>query len=425
MPSKNIFKITDLDGKKYSSYSKDFNKIHLDNKVGYNSIYGEKICHGCFVFEKTIKSLFPNFLKIKKIKLIEINFLKHFVYNKNIILKKNKKKISLIQEDKIKAELIFSCQNKFQFNEIKLKSYTLKKTKKFKLNSINYKILFELIRNISHYVGMVNPGKNSIIESIKINFFKNNLKSGFYSKLQKKGYPFIHNYLINKHFIIEFNSIIRPSLISKKINPTKSLILSAKKLTSNILILGASNGLGHDLLNILKHNKKITIFATYFQNQLKIKNKNVNVAKIDILNDKNKVIKLKKKKKISTIYYFPTSKISLNSNKIQNDLYQKIYLEKPIEILEKISVNSKINFFYPSTIFIENFNQKSKYARIKLIAENRLKKLAKKNNQLNISFPRLPQMNSKQNLNLLNIKFPNLIEILNNDKIIRKSFFLK
>ena len=67
MPSKNIFKITDLDGKKYSSYSKDFNKIHLDNKVGYNSIYGEKICHGCFVFEKTIKSLFPNFLKIKKL----------------------------------------------------------------------------------------------------------------------------------------------------------------------------------------------------------------------------------------------------------------------------------------------------------------------------------------------------------------------
>ena len=42
------FKITEQMVKKYSKKSGDFNQIHLNDKVGYNSIFGQKIWHGNF-----------------------------------------------------------------------------------------------------------------------------------------------------------------------------------------------------------------------------------------------------------------------------------------------------------------------------------------------------------------------------------------
>ena len=39
------------DGIKYAKISGDYNKIHLDNLEGYNSIYGEKICHDGFIIK--------------------------------------------------------------------------------------------------------------------------------------------------------------------------------------------------------------------------------------------------------------------------------------------------------------------------------------------------------------------------------------
>ena len=71
--------INNFQGKLYSKKSGDTNKIHTDEVVGYNSIYGEKICHGCFVFEKFLKNI-----KIKNCNQIYMNFEKHFSYNQKI-----------------------------------------------------------------------------------------------------------------------------------------------------------------------------------------------------------------------------------------------------------------------------------------------------------------------------------------------------
>ena len=49
------FKISVKEGKKFSELSGDNNLIHLDNLIGYNSIFGEKICHGCLVILKIFK----------------------------------------------------------------------------------------------------------------------------------------------------------------------------------------------------------------------------------------------------------------------------------------------------------------------------------------------------------------------------------
>jgi len=47
--------ITHADGKRYAKQSGDKNLIHTDEISGYNSIYGEKICHGSKVLDKYLK----------------------------------------------------------------------------------------------------------------------------------------------------------------------------------------------------------------------------------------------------------------------------------------------------------------------------------------------------------------------------------
>jgi hypothetical protein len=50
-------KILEIEGKKFSYNCNDFNAIHLNQKIGYNPIYGEKSCHGYFVFIKFLKAI--------------------------------------------------------------------------------------------------------------------------------------------------------------------------------------------------------------------------------------------------------------------------------------------------------------------------------------------------------------------------------
>ena len=51
------FIISEKKGINFSRISGDYNKIHLDELTGYNSMFGEKICHGCLVILKTFKIL--------------------------------------------------------------------------------------------------------------------------------------------------------------------------------------------------------------------------------------------------------------------------------------------------------------------------------------------------------------------------------
>jgi hypothetical protein len=420
--NKNIFKITDLDGKKYSSYSRDFNKVHLDDKVGYNSIYGEKICHGCFVFIKSLKIIIKNF-KIEKFNYISINFINHFAYNKIIYVKKIKNFFYLIQQNKIKAKIEINIRKKID-PIINLKNYKYFKIKKNNIKS-KKKLLTKLIGIISHHVGMINPGENSIINSIKISSIKNklNFENGIYSKIIKNGYPIINNFLIDNYFFFEFETAIRPFLFQKKSKAKKKIIYLSKNFNSNILILGASQGIGLELFNILKLNTRNVIIATYNKNKIKIQNRKFKTFKIDIFKDINKVIKIIQIYNINTVYYFCTTKISLKCNKEEEKIYKKIYIEIPIYLIKKVCKDRKINFFYPSTEFINTQQMDTCYAKIKLLAERKLNSI--KNNNLSLSIARLPKINTKQNLNLFNIRHPNLIDTLNkNYKICNKFFFV-
>ena len=87
---KNNFKISYKQGKIFSVLSEDFNKIHINEIVGYNSMFGQNICHGVLVIIMFLKLQKINFYKIKNFKK---GFFIHYKFegNKNTLNEINKK----------------------------------------------------------------------------------------------------------------------------------------------------------------------------------------------------------------------------------------------------------------------------------------------------------------------------------------------
>ena len=168
------FIISEKSGLKYSKKSGDKNQIHLDNLVGYNSIFGTKICHGTLVITKSFRLLNINKnLKDLKEYNINIKFQKNFLYKKKIYIRKNP--IKIFQKKQGLASIKITNTNNLENYQLS-KKYTSKvNRKKYKLtNKKNHlKFISFLLDNLSRYVGMIYPGENSIIINISINFNEN------------------------------------------------------------------------------------------------------------------------------------------------------------------------------------------------------------------------------------------------------------
>ena len=107
-----LFRIREDEGLKYSKISGDRNKIHIDNLAGYNSIFGEKICHGTFVISKIFKlKEFRKIIFSKEEFNISIEFLDFIKYNDDIHLKKAKNKFHIFQNKKIKIRITTQKKN--------------------------------------------------------------------------------------------------------------------------------------------------------------------------------------------------------------------------------------------------------------------------------------------------------------------------
>ena len=72
---------------------------------------------------------------------------------------------------------------------------------------------------------------------------------------------------------MNFETIERSPLTIKLKRPSINLKNMIKKLRAKIFILGASSGIGNDILKLLRINKKIKIFATYFKNSINFSSK--------------------------------------------------------------------------------------------------------------------------------------------------------
>ena len=427
---KNFFNISKSEGLKYAKSSGDNNKIHTNENYGYNSVYGENICHGTFVI--------LNFLKIIKFKRkfflsLKIIFKFPFFYNKKIFIKtiKQKKLIKYYLYQDLKIKAIITIKNNIDNQKNSIENINYKRIKIIKLNNSKYKNNKNSLRvaldNLSKYVGTIYPGKNSLISNINIIYKeknKNNLPKTvkISSKLLKRGFPIIKNRLIYRGYIIYFDTLIRPSINKKKFKLSSVLKKNINKIRENALILGASQGIGKDVLNILSRNKKIFKIATYYKNIINLKEKKLITKKINIEKDiklLNRFIKLYSPIKI---YYFPSKKIFFD-NKLSKEIienYRKLYISIPLQILKE-NKKEKISFFYPSTLHI-NLNKNSIYSKIKLEAEQKIKKVCKK---FKIPFVvhRFPAINSRQSVSLINPNPKNLAEYLGADKSLINSLF--
>jgi len=423
------FKILSSEGKFFSKLSGDDNQIHLDDLTGYNSIFGEKICHGSLVILKTFKII--NLKKIinnSKRYSINIIFFKHFIYDQKIKIIKKNYTYKLIQQNQLAAELIILNKNKLSNYNLGKKKLSLKINKKsfnrfYKTNQNNE--LPMLLSNLTKYVGTIYPGKNSLIREININFNKkfkfNNHKTDIFSKIADVRYPIINNKILFKNYFIEFATLERPIFKYKKSKIKKSIKKSIKKIKENILILGASSGIGFELLNIMKYNKKVKIFATYSMNKILIRQKNLQIKKINLNKSLYQIKKILNKLNSFIIYYFATPRININiNNKKSLKMYKDFYIKYPLKILS-FCKNKNVKFFYPSTIFIGKDN--SHYVKIKEEAEKKIIKL--KSKKLIINILRIDEVNTKQNLSLVRKKLPSFIDLLNLNKKYQDKIFLK
>ena len=420
------FKITNREGRSFAKLSGDNNSIHLDDIIGYNSLFGEKICHGCLVMLKFFDLINLNkLIKNKERYLIKIIFLKHFSYEKQIKILKKKNYFFFYQSKILIAELKINYHNKFtKFNLVKKRSFKID-IKKNKRNN-NIENLSLLLRKLSMFVGTIFPGEDSIIRDVSINYNKNRYfsekKIDIFSKKLDSRYPIINNKIVYKNYNIEFQTLIRPSFNFKGVKINKKIKNITNNIKDKILIIGAGSGMGRELLDIFKLNSKLKIIATYYKNKILIKNKNITIIKLDIEKSINKVKKIINNFNNITVYYFATPKINLDikDNESLNQ-YKRFYIKYPLEILSSFK-GQNIKFFYPSTVYVNKI--KSTYAEIKKNAELKLRKINKKN--ITINLLRIDEVNTKQNISLSNKNLPTFTQLVNKNKQYQnKIFFIK
>ena len=410
------FTIKRKEGLNFSKISGDKNKIHTDSLTGYNSIFGNIICHGVLVIFKFFKIInIKKKIKKKGKFSIDVEFKKHVIYDEPITLKFFYKRYKivfyhLLQKKEVVA--IIKIADDYTESIVRIKKITKSKKitpdKKF----INYykKLKIDptlglILSSLSRYVGTIYPGENSIIKKININFNScknNNEKSiSFTSKLIDKRFPIIENKLKYRNYLINFETIIRPKLH-----------IHLKKPNNKIL----------KLIKSFKYKKKIKIISTYCKNKVKIKGKNIIKKQVDVEKNFYLIKNIIKKYNPIIIYYFATPKININSKNLKIlNLYKKYYLYYPTKILN-FSKNYYIKFFYPSTTYV-NTKKNLDYSKIKLQAEKKITKF--KNEYLRVNILRIPEINTKQNLSLVLKKLPNFRDILFKYKKIQTSVFFK
>ena len=423
------FKITNNDALKYSKISGDYNKIHTNDKIGYNSIFGEKICHGTLALIKILKLInLKRLIKDKKKFSINVKFQNFIKYNNKIFVLKKKNTFTAYQDLREVIKIKTNFENPSlkttklpRYKKISIFTRKKKYKKDEKIENISY-----LLNILSKYVGTVYPGDLSIIKEININFnFQLNPKINNIKIISNKldpRFPIIQNRLSTENFIIDFQSIERPVVKKNKKFIPKIITKKIQKIKYNALIVGGSQGIGLEVVNILNQNKKITKIVTYNVNKIKKSNKKMIPIKLNIFKDLNIINNIIKKHSPLRIFYFASPKISFE-NKLSRDLvkkYQYMFLKAPLTLLRK-NKTKEISFFYPSTTNIFK-NKNAYYSQVKRSAEIKLSKLCNKND-ISINIIRLPALYSRQSVSIINPNPPSLTEFLqSNPNIFSKIF---
>ncbi|MDC0465787.1 MaoC/PaaZ C-terminal domain-containing protein [Candidatus Pelagibacter sp.] len=416
------------EAKKFSIISKDKNPIHINKKTGFNSVYRKNISHGVLLVLKIIKK-FKDVIDLPSIYSLDIKFINPIFFNDRIIVKfityKNRIKFIAFQNNKKISilEIFYNYASGF-YQYFKREKYFISKIKQNKFYSFENELLEiqKVLCSISYYVGMIYPGTNGILNSIKIN--KTNISKNKSSNLKirtkkiDKRYNYYVNELIYKDFLVNFFSSSRPEFkieIYKNNKKTKNII---QKIKNDILIISGSSALGESFLNLVSDNQKLKIIST-FSNQKPKKNNYINIIfkKISFPKDLKKLKNIISKLKNPYVFYFTSPIIDFNDKLPikEQKIYKLIYIDIPIYLLN--SCQSKINkFIYPSTTNI-NYNKNSFYSKIKKKAEQELKNFS------NVFVYRFGKLYSKNTITFQNSNVNNLQKFFNQNTKLLKLIF--
>ena len=421
------FNIKKKEAIEFSRISKDTNPIHLNDKAARLSIHRRNISHGILLILKTFSKINNITKYLKKDYLINIKFLKPTFYDDQIkvlyIMRKNNLEIKTYQNEKVICVISINNFLTKLDNPLMRDDRHSKKNKKNN-SDVRNKIndLKMVLNQISYYVGVTHIKKSGILNEINIysRGFKNKNSSNLSitSKKLDKRFKIYNNILLSNgltgNFISSKNLDFK--IIKHKNNVKSKKIL--KKITNDIVVVSGNSALGESFLNLLEEIDNIKILVSYSSKIYQKKNKrNIQYHKIILPEDLNKLFNLIKKLNNPYIFYFTSPPIDFNKKlpKSVTKKYYKIYVQIPLTILKNKKLKIK-RFIYPSTTNID-YNQNSIYSKIKLIAENKLKKIK------NCKIFRFGKIYSKNTISLYDNKIMNFQKFLNENPKYLRDFF--
>lgn len=429
----------------FASFSGDYNPIHIDEKKSIITHAGQPIVHGVHLVlwaldVLKIKLRADTKLNISYLSQVNLNTELSVIFDeaKNVITIISSKEVQhcIIQIKKLSTisnaslsnnEVTFN-KNGFQPDDLEIDE--IKTGHKISdlfggsKKSLGRNIFPHLVKNIgldfvyeiaciSSIVGMKIPGNHSLFLNLSLTFTSSN----------KNKYIVVNN----KHDILkllsisyfglnlnaEIKAVFRPK--PTEVIPISSLIEKYDQNISlenkKVLVIGGSRGIGVYVTKLCSIMGASVTFTYNSQNksakliEKEILNNNgkVNCIKMNVLDDNDfKVLD----EKFDYIYYFATPKILPNTSKgidkKMADHFYLFYVATFKKIVKKsISVNKRTKFLYPSTTYIDdNNNNFREYISAKLEGENLCKSYNKKING-NFFCPRLPPLDTDQNLSIL------------------------
>ena len=429
----------------FASFSGDYNPIHIDEKKSIKTHAGQPIVHGVHL---VLWALDAFKIGLRADSKLDIDFLSQvnlktevyaiFDESKNAILLLGDnevkycsikiKKLSTVSNSSISNNEVFFHNGVLKPDDIEIeevktgqkindlfggsKKYLGTNLFPYLVKNIGLDSVYE-IACISSIVGMKVPGNHSLFLNLSLSFTSKNKNKYIVVNSKHDILKLLSISYFGLNLNAEIKALFRPkptkvnSISDLKKEFDQHISLENKK----ILVIGGSRGIGAYVTKLCSIMGAYVTFTYNSQNkeskliedEILNNGGKVNCIKMNVLNDNDlKVLD----DKFDYIFYFATPKILPNTSKSINkkmaDYYYLFYVDTFKKIVEKsTSYNKNTKFLYPSTSYIDD-NKKDfrEYISAKLEGENLCKSYNKKING-NFLYPRLPALDTDQNLSIL------------------------
>jgi hypothetical protein len=433
--------------REFASFSGDFNPIHVDEIESIKTHAGQPIVHGVHLVLWSLDALK---IQLKQETELNIKFESQVNLEEYVIAVFNDTKNQI---------LITSKDQKKLYSTVTIKNWQPKKKSKptnhevaflkqtinpdepdisgIQLNNKDYdlyggsqkelgKILFPFLVEdiglnfvyefacISSIVGMKIPGRHSLFVNLSLKFPSNTSQEKHFFVESKHD---LLKIVSLKHFGInlesEIKAFFRPQPSSMR--SINSLRLEYKDRNSldgkRVLVIGGSRGIGAYVSKLCSIMGAIVTFTFNSNKQEAInlaaeiidEGGNIRYRHLNVL-DSNQIQEINEE--FDHIYFFATPKILSNKSKEIDMNMLKKYRLFYVDSFERVINNfcSKRNhtfFLYPSTTYIDEEKSDFKeYINAKQEGENICKLFNKKFNS-SILFPRIPALDTDQNLSII------------------------